>query len=97
MINKNTSSNRAQEFTERRVQLATRAIELLTEYLDLFEAAIETLSESKKFDHATIKDIGFLTSRLVEVIKLVSKEDLSDLEPSLESILEQARAEFANG
>lgn len=97
MIGESPILSRAQEFTERKVQLANRAIELLTEFLNFFETTLEHIMESKKFDHATIKNVSLLTARLIDVIKLVSKEDLSDLEPTLESILEQARAEFADG
>lgn len=90
------SKNEISEFTERRVQLATKAIGLLDELLDTLKVAKDTIVTTSALDRGAIRDLGMLTSKLVEVIKLVSREDLSDLEPTIESILEEARREFAD-
>lgn len=90
------SEEMVSEFKEQRIAVAQKSIGLLDELLDVLKAAKDALQISEPLDRATIKDIGFMTSRLVEIIKLVGREDLSDLEPTIENILEEARREFAD-
>lgn len=84
------------EFKEQRLMVAQKAIGLLDELLDLLKDAKDTIVSSAKVDRSTLKDITLMTSKLVDVIKLVGREDLSDLEPTIEHILEEARREFAD-
>lgn len=83
-------------FKEQRLMVAQKALGLLDELLDLLKGAKDAIMSSAKIDRSTLKDITLVTSKLVEVIKLVGREDLSDLEPTIEHILEEARREFAD-